>query len=89
MTDLSWTNVDVNELPIDLQSLYDDYKAAQKIASTKRSIFETAMCVAAQPKTPAGKALVFGYKFGKLSVAWADLKPSALKPKSAIASLFG
>ena len=89
MTDLTWTNVDVADLPVDLQSLYDDYKAAQKIASTKRSIFETAMSVAAQPKTPTGKMLMFGYKFGKLSVAWADLKPSASKPKSAIASIFG
>lgn len=89
MTDLSWTNVDVTELPETLVSLYDDYKAAQRLASEHRAAFEAAMIKAAAPRTPPGKSLVFGYKFGKLSIAWGEAKATPAKPRSAIASIFG
>ena len=87
MTDLTWQNMDVEALPADLRDLYTDYRAAGKVASAKRATFEEAMTERAKAKTPPGKTLVFGYKFGKLSWAFGDAKLAAPKAKP-IASIF-
>lgn len=71
-----WANLDVDTLPKEAQSAYATYKAAAKIAAEQRTAFETIVTDLVDPK--AGEKLIFGYRFGKLSVA---IVP-ADKPKS-------
>lgn len=66
-TPLAWTTVDLASLPQSHRKLYDGYKAAYTAASAARKLFEEQ--VAKDAKLPADKALVFGYRFGNLSMA--------------------
>jgi len=76
-TDAQWIVIDpttLNDLP---RAAYDVYKDAYKTARKAREDFETLM--AESVEVPEGKRLVFGYNFGKLSVAVVDddRKPAA------------
>lgn len=62
-----WTEIDVETLPAQIKAAYNEYVAARKLASDKRTKFETAMSAAI--KLPSGKRPVFGHNFGKLSMA--------------------
>lgn len=75
MTDkANWLDVDVNSLHIAASVAYNEYKALYRQAKEARETFETIMADA--NPVPAGKRLVFGYNFGKLSIAVvADDKP--------------
>lgn len=70
---LSWIEIDPASLTSAQQSAYAAYKAAYKVMKSEREAFETAM----QVDCPAGKRIVCGYNFGKLSVAIDDAKPEA------------
>lgn len=69
-TDANWTTVDVATLPHELDATYKAYKASYKAMKDAREIFEHAMSAAIAP--PTGKRVIFGYNFGKLSVAIVD-----------------
>lgn len=73
---LAWSEVDVDSLTDDQRAKYDAYKAAYRVAKAKKEEFEAFM----QEIAPEGKRLVFGYNFGKLSVAIDDAQ--AAKPKA-------
>lgn len=60
-----WLTVDPTELAPEIAKLYADYKAKYKEAKAIRDQFEQAM----QAPVPEGKRMVFGYNFGKLSIA--------------------
>lgn len=81
MSDLAWKNVDLDTLTAVQREAYEDYKEAQREAAKLRTAFEELM----QAGVPTSRRLVFGYRFGKLSVALAedDRKP----PKAASKAL--
>lgn len=69
---LGWANLDPASLPPAIRKLYDAYKAQYAEASAARKAFEDAFKSAVQ--SPAGCAPVLGYRFGKLSYAFAPIK---------------
>ena len=77
--ELEWTQLDPSTLSPDLRKAYDAYRDAARHANALRETFERAMTVAIDP--PEGEKVVFGYRFGKLSLAIAPAdkprKPSA------------
>ena len=77
--ELEWTQLDPASLSPDLRKAYDAYKEAAKAANSLREAFERAMTVAIDPLDT--EKVVFGYRFGKLSLAIAPAdkprKPSA------------
>ena len=79
-TDAVWVEVDVASLPNTAQAAYADYKRIYKDMKAAREGFEQAMSDAAS--LPEGKRMVFGYNFGKLSVAIVDddRKPAKATP---------
>lgn len=86
MSDATWMQVDPETLPETAQALYADYVAKRRLAGAAKAAFEQEMQSAAD--CPAGKRLVFGYNFGKLSVAIVDddRKPAkSAQPKLSLA----
>ena len=77
--ELEWTQLDPSSLSPDLRKAYDAYRDAARHANTLREAFERAMTVAIDPLDT--EKVVFGYRFGKLSLAIAPAdkprKPSA------------
>lgn len=78
-TDAVWTTVDVATLPTDTKAKYDAYKAAYLAMKDARNEFEQQMSAVIAPLT--GKRVIFGYNFGKLSIAIVD--GQVAKPKAA------
>lgn len=80
-SELNWLTIDIATLTTDQRKAWDAYKAQYAAMKAAREEFEHLIAKAANP--PAGKRVVFGYNFGKLSVALADddAKRSA-KPSS-------
>jgi len=73
----NWLNVLEDDLTAEQSQAYADYKTAYKQAKALRQSFEGLMAVG----TPAGQRMIFGYNFGKLSIAVvADDKPRKAKP---------
>ena len=66
----NWVEIKPETLNGDAASLYNSYKVAYRIAKAMREKFENEMQELAG--LPEGKRLVFGYNFGKLSVAVVD-----------------
>ena len=77
--ELEWTQLDPATLSPALRQAYDTYREAARSANALRETFERAMTVAIDPLD--GEKVVFGYRFGKLSLAIAPAdkprKPSA------------
>ena len=86
-SDLQWRNIDIETLSPDMQEAYKSYKAAYAEAMRIREGFEH--MIADAVKIPAGKRVVFGYRFGKLSLAIADddTKPKAPSKAASLADL--
>lgn len=81
-TTATWTQIDTESLPAPLAKQYANYKSAYAEMKAERKAFEEAL--AAMLSVPAGKRAVFGYNFGKLSIAIVvDDKPAA-KATSAV-----
>lgn len=83
-TNLIWTEIDPTTLPDVVQKAYADYKAAYREMKECRMLFEAELNEAANP--PAGKRIVCGYNFGKLSIALGDAKDER-KPAAAKGTL--
>ena len=79
--DLEWTQLDPSSLSPDLRKAYDAYKEAARHANSLREAFERAMTVAIDPLDT--EKVVFGYRFGKLSLAIAP----ADKPRKSSAAV--
>ena len=77
--ELEWTQLDPASLSPALRAAYDAYKEAARHAESLRKTFEASMTNAIDPMD--GEKVVFGYRFGKLSLAIAPAdrprKPSA------------
>lgn len=79
MTELTWINdIDVSTLSTQAQKDYQEYKAAYAMAKEAQAKFEAG--VNAEAGLPEGKAIVFNYRFGKLSMAVGEAKVKA-KPQ--------
>ena len=75
----NWQTIDPETLPAPVAKQYLRYKETYKEMKADRDAFEQAMRDLAP--TPDGKRLVFGYNFGKLSIAAVDdtAKPASTK----------
>ena len=78
----TWTQIDVASLPTPIAKQYARYKDAYAEMKAERKAFEDA--ITTQLAVPAGKRAVFGYNFGKLSIAIVDDDKPAAKPSSAV-----
>lgn len=80
-TKLTWSTIDPKSLPEGHRKAYDAYKVAYAKASEARKAFET--MVNSRASLPEGKTIVFGYRFGQLSVAIGDtVRPKASKAQA-------
>lgn len=79
-TDAIWVEVDVASLSDGARKAYEAYKDMYRQMKAKREEFEG--LIAKDAGVPEGKRMVFGYNFGKLSVAIVDddRKPAKAKP---------
>lgn len=66
----NWVEINVETLSEDTRKAYEAYKNLYREMKALRTDFENLMQDDA--KLPEGKRLVFGYNFGKLSVAIVD-----------------
>ena len=82
-SELSWTEIDPDTLPAAQAAAYADYKALYRKMKAAREAFEASF----QSAAPDGKRFVFGYNFGKLSIALADEDRRAKRTATAKASL--
>lgn len=80
---LDWTMIDPTTLPADCRKAYEAYKANYAVMKKAKDEFEA--MVTAQLDLPKGKTVVFGYMFGKLSVALTDIVDKPKAKTSAIA----
>jgi hypothetical protein len=81
-TAATWTQIDIDSLPAALAEQYANYKSAYAEMKSERKAFEDAL--AARLSVPQGKRVVFGYNFGKLSIAIVDDDKPAAKASSAV-----
>lgn len=68
--DAVWIEIDPTTLSKEVKADYDAYKEEYRLAKIARETFEESL--RATVEVPQGKKLVFGYNFGKLSVAIVD-----------------
>jgi hypothetical protein len=76
-TKANWQTIDTDTLPVAIAKQYANYKASYAEMKAERKALEDALSTAISPK--AGKRCVFGYNFGKLSVAIVDDDKPATK----------
>lgn len=83
----TWTQIDTETLPTAIAKQYANYKSAYAEMKAERKAFEDALV--AMLSVPTGKRAVFGYNFGKLSIAIVDddAKPAKASLAVSLASL--
>lgn len=79
----NWVNIDIDTLDEGRRVAYDAYKLAYKQMKAQREVFEQAM----GEDIPQGQRMIFGYNFGKLSVAVVEDDRKVAKPKAQTQSL--
>lgn len=84
-TDAMWFEIDPETLGSKASEAYARYKALYREAKAAREAFELGMEMDAG--LPSGKRMVFGYNFGKLSVAVIEDDRKAPKAKTGKATL--
>lgn len=75
-----WSEINPDTLPAEIGQAYALYKEMYREMKAQRTQFETMLSDAAT--LPEGKRVIFGYNFGKLSVAIVDddRKPAKATP---------
>ena len=75
-----WSEINPDTLPQEIAAAYALYKEMYRAMKAQRTEFETML--SAQASLPEGKRVIFGYNFGKLSVAIVDddRKPAKATP---------
>ena len=75
-----WSEINPDTLPQEIAQAYALYKEMYRAMKAQRTEFETML--SAQASLPEGKRVIFGYNFGKLSVAIVDddRKPAKATP---------
>jgi len=83
----NWQTIDIETLHPETREMYDAYKAAYVEMKRIRSGFEAH--ISDQLALPKGKRVVFGYNFGKLSLAIVDddAKPKATSTAVSLSTL--
>lgn len=81
--DAQWVNIDVDTLASDQRAAYDTYKALYKRMKECRDVFEQSMSA----HVPEGERMIFGYNFGKLSIAIVPDDRKPVKAKQSTQSL--
>lgn len=86
-TTATWMQIDTASLPTPIAKQYTRYKESYAEMKAERKAFEDA--ITAQLAIPSGKRAVFGYNFGKLSIAIVadDAKPKSTSSAVSLASL--
>jgi hypothetical protein len=82
-SDAVWVEIDPETLEAQQAQAYAAYKASYRVMKEQRGAFEAAMAQG----VPQGKRMIFGYNFGKLSVAVVDDDRATAKPKAQKMSL--
>ena len=79
-SDAVWSEINPDTLPTEIGQAYALYKEMYREMKAQRTAFETMLSDAAT--LPEGKRVIFGYNFGKLSVAIVDddRKPAKATP---------
>ena len=83
--DAVWHELDISTLSPSIQVEYVKYKQMYAEMKAQRVVFEHVLAAASE--LPEGKRMVFGYNFGKLSVAIVDDDRKAAKATPAKQSL--
>jgi hypothetical protein len=85
-TEAVWHEIDPASLHAEAAEAYGEYKRLYRAAKDAREVFEASMSKAAA--LPSDKRMVFGYNFGKLSVAVVenDVKLAKHKPRQSLSS---
>ena len=78
-----WIQIDESKLTPEQAKLYAAKRTADKAAQAARETFEKAVVASVKPRS--GKVLRFGYRFGKLSVAWVEEEAGSKPSKGAVA----
>lgn len=81
----TWINIDIETLGETERKAYDAYKASYQAMKAARSQFEQGL--EASAKLAVGTRMIFGYNFGKLSVAVVEDDRKVAKPKATTQSL--
>lgn len=84
-TDATWINIDLNTLGEQELAAYNAYKASYQAMKAARTQFEEGL--EASAKLVTGTRMIFGYNFGKLSVAVVEDDRKAPKAKATTQSL--
>lgn len=79
----NWVNIDIDSLSGEQLDAYKTYKDAYRIMKAQREAFEQIM----GKDIPQGQRMIFGYNFGKLSVAVVEDDRKVAKPKATTQSL--
>ncbi len=79
-SDAVWQEIDPASLPEAQGGLYQEYKAQYRAMKEAREAFEASFA----PAAPAGKRFVFGYNFGKLSMALVEDDRKPAQPKATL-----
>jgi hypothetical protein len=80
-----WQTIDPDTLTAEAKGLYDAYKVMYRQMKEAREAFESRM--AYEAALPAGYKLVFGYNFGKLSLAVVEGEVKQAKAKTGTKTL--
>lgn len=81
--DANWVNIDIDSLSGEQLDAYKAYKDAYRTMKASREAFENIM----GRNIPQGQRMIFGYNFGKLSVAVVEDDRKVAKPKATTQSL--
>lgn len=79
----NWVNIDIDSLSHGQREAYEAYKAQYRAMKLAREGFEAVM----GKDIPQGQRMIFGYNFGKLSVAVVEDDRKVTKPKAQTQSL--
>lgn len=82
-SDAVWVEVDVDSLDAAQREAYVQYKALYRQMKAQREAFEVSMSADVQ----SGKRMIFGYNFGRLSIAVVEDDRKIAKPKTQRMSL--
>lgn len=83
--DAVWVSLDIETLDTECRKTYDEYKASYRGMKGAREAFESKMNYKAD--LAHGMRMIFGYNFGKLSVAVVEDDRKAPKAKATTQSL--
>lgn len=81
--DAVWVELDPASLDAGQSAAYEEYRRLRKLAGAAKGAFEQTMQVA----IPQGQRMIFGYNFGRLSVAVVANDRPEVKPKATAKSL--